>query len=120
MLTNAPRGTKDILPDTVGHWTYVEEKIREICKHYGFHELRTPIFEHTELFQRGIGDVYLYRPRQPQYYPTSRKHGIGSARIPSEQTLWRQFAREAVLHGIDVSLRPSAGRAYARISSIWR
>ena len=56
MLTNAPRGTKDILPDTVGHWTYVEEKIREICKHYGFHELRTPIFEHTELFQRGIGE----------------------------------------------------------------
>lgn len=56
MLTNAPRGTKDILPDTVGHWTYVEEKIRKICKHYGFHELRTPIFEHTELFQRGIGE----------------------------------------------------------------
>ena len=125
MLTNAPRGTKDILPDTVGHWTYVEEKIREICKHYGFHELRTPIFEHTELFQRGIGEgtdvvdkeMYTFTD---QYYPTSRKHGIGSARIPSEQTLWRQFAREAVLHGIDVSLRPSAGRTYARISSIWR
>ena len=31
MLTNAPRGTKDILPDTVGQWTYVEEKIRNRC-----------------------------------------------------------------------------------------
>lgn len=56
MLTNAPRGTKDILPDTVGEWTYVESKIRELCARYGFEEIRTPIFEHTELFHRGIGE----------------------------------------------------------------
>ena len=56
MLTNAPRGTKDILPDAVGAWTYVENVIRDICARYGYHEIRTPIFEHTELFQRGIGD----------------------------------------------------------------
>lgn len=56
MLTNAPRGTKDILPDTVGDWTYVEQKIREICCLFGYSEIRTPIFEHTELFQRGIGE----------------------------------------------------------------
>ena len=56
MLTNAPRGTKDILPDAVGAWTYVEEVIRDLCARYGYHEIRTPVFEHTELFQRGIGD----------------------------------------------------------------
>lgn len=56
MLTNAPRGTKDILPDTVGEWTYVESKIRELCARYGFEEIRTPVFEHTELFHRGIGE----------------------------------------------------------------
>ena len=56
MLTNAPRGTKDILPDTVGEWNYIEGKIREICGRYGFEEIRTPLFEHTELFHRGIGD----------------------------------------------------------------
>ena len=56
MLTNAPRGTKDILPDTVGEWNYVEGKIREICGRYGFEEIRTPLFEHTELFHRGIGE----------------------------------------------------------------
>ena len=56
MLTNAPRGTKDILPDSVGDWTYVEEKIRDICARYGYKEIRTPVFEHTELFQRGIGE----------------------------------------------------------------
>ena len=56
MLTNAPRGTKDILPDTVGEWNYVEKKIRDLCGRYGYQEIRTPMFEHTELFQRGIGD----------------------------------------------------------------
>ena len=56
MLTNAPRGTKDILPDRVGDWIYLEERIRDICARYGYLELRTPIFEHTELFRRGIGE----------------------------------------------------------------
>ena len=56
MLTNAPRGTKDILPDAVGAWTHVEHVIRDLCARYGYGEIRTPMFEHTELFQRGIGD----------------------------------------------------------------
>lgn len=56
MLTNAPRGTKDILPDTVGDWNYVEGEVRELCRRFGYSEIRTPIFEHTELFQRGIGE----------------------------------------------------------------
>ncbi len=56
MLTNAPRGTKDILPEEVTAWNFVEEKIRDLCKRYGFQEIRTPHFEHTELFHRGIGE----------------------------------------------------------------
>ncbi len=56
MLTNAPRGTKDILPEQVGNWLYIENKIRTICKNYGYEEIRTPTFEHTELFRRGIGE----------------------------------------------------------------
>ncbi len=57
MLTNAPKGTKDIMPDQVYKWHYVERKWKEICDRYGFKEIRTPMFEHTELFQRGIGDT---------------------------------------------------------------
>ncbi len=57
MLTNGPRGTKDILPDTIDQWLYVENKVREICARYGYKEIRTPIFEHTELFLRGIGET---------------------------------------------------------------
>ncbi len=50
MLTKAPRGTKDILPSESYKWQYVEELIRKICDDYGFREIRTPGFEHTELF----------------------------------------------------------------------
>lgn len=56
MLTNAPRGTKDILPGQVDAWLWLENKIRGLCKVYGYEEIRTPTFEHTELFQRGIGE----------------------------------------------------------------
>ncbi|MBR5913875.1 MAG: histidine--tRNA ligase [Selenomonadaceae bacterium] len=57
MLTNAPRGTKDILPEQIDGWQYVENEIRKICAAYGYEEIRTPTFEHTELFQRGIGEA---------------------------------------------------------------
>jgi histidyl-tRNA synthetase len=57
MLTTGPRGTKDILPDTVGQWLYIEKVVRDICALYGYKEIRTPVFEHTELFLRGIGET---------------------------------------------------------------
>lgn len=56
MNINAPRGTKDILPAQIASWRFIEDKVRDICKRYGYEEIRTPIFEHTELFQRGIGE----------------------------------------------------------------
>jgi len=52
-----PRGTRDILPSEVGAWRYVESTLRELCRCFGFKEIRTPVFEHTELFRRGIGDT---------------------------------------------------------------
>ncbi len=57
MLTNAPKGTKDTLPDEVYKWHYVENAFADICRRYGFKEIRTPDFEHTELFKRGVGDT---------------------------------------------------------------
>lgn len=56
-LTSRPRGTNDIIPGEIELWHELEGKIRQVCHAYGYHELRTPIFEHTELFQRGIGDT---------------------------------------------------------------
>ncbi len=57
MLTKAPRGTKDILPQESYKWQYIENQIRKICREFGFGEIRTPSFEHTELVQRGIGET---------------------------------------------------------------
>lgn len=57
MLSKAPRGTKDITPKDVYKWHYIEKKFREICALYGYEEIRTPIFEHTEVFSRSVGDT---------------------------------------------------------------
>ncbi len=56
-MIQAVRGTKDILPDTVGYWDYVESSFRKISHLFGYKELRTPIFEKTEVFSRGIGNA---------------------------------------------------------------
>lgn len=57
MLTKAPKGTRDVLADQSVKWQYIENMFREICGRYGIRETRTPVFEHTELFQRGVGDT---------------------------------------------------------------
>jgi histidyl-tRNA synthetase len=57
VLTKAPRGTRDILPAETGMWQFFEEKVREVSRLFGYSEIRTPIFEHTELFLRGVGEV---------------------------------------------------------------
>ncbi len=53
----APKGTKDVLPEESYRWQYIEDTVRGIVKKYGFLEARTPVFEHTELFLRGVGDT---------------------------------------------------------------
>jgi len=57
VLTQAPKGTRDILPQEMYKWQYVEKIIKEICDNFGYSEIRIPVFEHTELFQRGVGDT---------------------------------------------------------------
>ncbi|OLO26197.1 histidine--tRNA ligase [Alkalihalophilus pseudofirmus] len=57
MSIHIPRGTQDILPGTSELWQFVERKAQDICRRYNYKEIRTPIFEHTELFQRGVGDT---------------------------------------------------------------
>lgn len=57
MLTRAPRGTKDVLPNESYKWQYLEKVFREVCNNFGYKELRTPTFEHTELFERGVGET---------------------------------------------------------------
>jgi len=57
MKPRAVRGMNDVLPEASGIWRYVEEIVREVVESYGYREIRLPIIEHTELFQRSIGEV---------------------------------------------------------------
>lgn len=56
-IVTKPRGTNDILPGEVEKWIYIEGLIRKICQQYGYKEIRTPLFEHTDLFIRGVGET---------------------------------------------------------------
>lgn len=56
-ILKAQKGTKDILPSEVGQWQNLEDKALEVFSRAGFKEIRTPIFEATELFARGVGDT---------------------------------------------------------------
>lgn len=57
MLTQAPRGTRDVLPADSYRWQYIESRMRSAAALAGYREVRTPVFEHTELFLRGVGDT---------------------------------------------------------------
>jgi len=57
MSISIPRGTQDILPGEIEKWQQIEKKARELCLKYQYQEIRTPIFEHTDLFLRGVGDT---------------------------------------------------------------
>ena len=56
-MIQKPKGTKDILPDEVYKWQHIEKKITELMTNYGMKEIRVPVFEHTELFSRGVGET---------------------------------------------------------------
>lgn len=56
-MINIPKGTKDVLPSQSYKWHYVENIVKEVAKNFALREIRTPTFEHTELFLRGVGDT---------------------------------------------------------------
>ena len=57
LVTKAIKGTQDILPDVVYKNQFIEQTLLDIAGKFGFREIRTPVFEHTELFQRGVGET---------------------------------------------------------------
>ena len=56
-MIQKPKGTKDLLPEDSYKWQFVERKIAKVLENYGFKEIRVPVFEYTELFQRGVGET---------------------------------------------------------------
>lgn len=56
-MIQKPKGTKDLLPSESYKWQEVESKVKKVLESYNFKEIRVPVFEHTELFQRGVGET---------------------------------------------------------------
>ena len=57
IITTSPKGTEDLLPQDSYKWQYLEKKFKETADLYNYKEIRVPTFEHTELFERGVGDT---------------------------------------------------------------
>lgn len=121
MAFQIPRGTQDILPGEVEKWQYVEKIARDICKRYNYHEIRTPIFEHTELFLRGVGDttdivqkeMYTFEDRGGRSL-TLRPEGTAAVvRSYAENKMYGQAAQPVKLYYFGPMFRyerPQAGR----------
>ncbi|MGI5878090.1 MAG: histidine--tRNA ligase [Christensenellales bacterium] len=57
LITKAPKGTQDLLPEEIHRWHFIEDAMRTVCALFGYREVRVPTFEHTELFTRSVGDT---------------------------------------------------------------
>jgi len=95
-MIKAIRGTRDLLPPETALWNFVEAAVRDVFRTYNFHEIRTPIFEETQLFARGVGEE--------------------TDIVAKEMYTWEDRSRAASEKGQSLTLRPenTAGvvRAY--------
>lgn len=121
MLTKAPKGTKDVLPGESGKWQYIERVIRDICARFGYSEIRTPVFEHTELFLRGVGgttdivqkEMYTFLDKGNRSITLRPENTAGVVRSFIENNLYAE-AQPTKVYYLSAPIfryeRPQAGR----------
>ena len=108
-MIQKPKGTRDILPQESYKWQCIENKVKDLFQNYGFKEIRVPVFENTELFQRGVGEttdvvqkeMYTFNDKGGRSI-TLRPEGTagvvrayienGMASMPSPVKLWYNMA----------------------------
>lgn len=69
LLTRRPRGTLDVLPGETPKWHFLEGRVRDVCDRFGFAEIRTPIFEHAELYSRTTGETSDILEKETYTFP---------------------------------------------------
>ena len=142
-MIKAVRGTRDILPPETALWNFVESAVRDVFRAYNFQEIRTPIFESTELFARGVGEetdivskeMYTWedRGRAPKILAdaaipdVSARYRINLSPFalrprpalsePTSSTSLGSRAEQAVLHRPDVPARTAAEGAVPAVLS---
>lgn len=93
-MIKAVRGTRDLLPPETAVWNFVESVAREVFRAYNFQEIRTPVFENTELFARGVGEE--------------------TDIVAKEMYTWEDRSRAASEKGQSLTLRPEATAGIVR------
>src|SRR5271168_1863879 len=93
-ILKAVRGTRDLLPPETALWNHVESTARQVFSRYGFGEIRTPIFEATELFARGVGEE--------------------TDIVSKEMFTWEDRARAASEKALSLTLRPESTAGVVR------
>jgi histidyl-tRNA synthetase len=124
-MIKAVRGTRDLLPPETGLWNFVEATVREVFRTYNFQEIRTPIFESTELFARGVGEdtdivakeMYTWEDRgraqsdQGQSLTLRPENTAGVVRAYIEHKLWDKGLNKLYYMGPQFRReRPQKGR----------
>ena len=124
----ASRGTHDILPEDVGYWQQVEAIARQCLQAAAYQEIRTPTFEQTHLFERGIGEatdivgkeMYTFQDRGDRSITLRPEGTAGVVRAFIEHKLHAQGWNPAsVVHRSNVSLRTAWRRTPATVSPTW-
>lgn len=95
LITKKIKGTEDVLPKQSYRWQFIEKVMREESKAYGFKEIRTPVFEHTELFTRGVGqttdvvqkEMYTFTTKGGESVTLRPEGTAGAARAVLEHAL---------------------------------
>lgn len=95
LITKKIKGTEDVLPKESYRWQFVEDVMRKESQVYGFKEIRTPVFEHTELFQRGVGqttdvvqkEMYTFDTKGGESVTLRPEGTAGAARAVLEHSL---------------------------------
>ena len=104
LITKAIKGTKDVLPKEVYKNQYIEQTCLSVAENFGYKEIRTPVFEHTELFQRGVGDttdvvqkeMYTFDDKGGRSITLRPEGTAGAARSFLENGLWFAISHRVI------------------------
>ena len=113
MVISMPRGTQDILPEESRKWQYIEEKLRKISSDFCYEEIRTPMFESTELFSRGVGDttdivqkeMYTFMDKSDRSLTLRPEGTAGTVRSYIENKLFAQTIQPQKLYYVGPMFR---------------
>jgi histidyl-tRNA synthetase len=127
-MIKAIRGTRDLLPPETALWNFVESTVREVFRAYNFQEIRTPIFEDTQLFARGVGEetdivskeMYTWNDQGRAQSDKGQSITLRPENTAGVVRAYIEHTQQALLHWPTVSTRAAAEGAIPPVLPDWR